>query len=163
MRFLATLVVVLLTSSNLVLAADIAEARLASPVGLWQPLDGAGKPLGLIRIFESNGLYYGRIEPSSPSDDRTARCTRCTGERHNQPIIGLVLMRHLRLENGQYVGGDILDPDTGRIYGCQFHLTDGGHALIMRGFLGISLLGSSQTWRRVEAASSGSPRQPDYN
>lgn len=150
MRFLTLPVALLLISSGPVLVAGAADTRLASPVGLWQPLDSAGKPLGLIRIFESSGLYYGRIEPSSPTDDRTARCTRCTDERHNQPIIGLVLMRHLRPENGQYVGGDILDPDTGRIYGCMLRLTDGGHELIMRGFFGISLLGRSQTWRRVD-------------
>jgi uncharacterized protein (DUF2147 family) len=158
MRVLTPLVMLLLVFSASVPVAEAADARLASPVGLWQPLDGAGRPLGLIRIFERNGLYYGRIEPSSPSDDRAARCTRCTDERHDQPIIGLVLMRHLRLENGQYVGGDILDPDTGRIYGCKFRLIDSGHALIMRGFLGISLLGSSQTWKRVEVGSSSSPR-----
>ena len=97
------------------LLAAAADARLASPAGLWEPMDSSGKPLGLIRIFEVNGLYYGRIEPSSPGDDRNARCTRCTDDRHNQPIIGLVLLRHLRPENGEYVGGDILDPDTGRI------------------------------------------------
>jgi|SRR5579883_1347809 len=154
MRFLTPCVALLLVSSASALAGGAADARLGSPVGLWQPLDGAGRPLGLIRIFESNGLYYGRIEPSSPTDDRTARCTRCTDERHNQPIIGLVLMRHLRPENGEYVGGDILDPDTGRIYGCMLRLTDGGHELIMRGFLGVSFLGQSQTWRRVN----GSPQ-----
>lgn len=132
-----------------VVPTQTAARQMASPVGLWEPLDSSGKSLGLIRIFERNGLYYGRIEPSSPTDDRNARCTRCRDERHNQPIIGLVLMRHLRWENGEYVGGDILDPDTGRIYGCTLRLTDGGHHLIMRGFLGFSLLGQSQTWRRV--------------
>lgn len=131
-------------------AAAASDARLASPVGLWEPLDGAGRPLGLIRIFEAGGLYYGRIEPSSPTDDRNARCALCTGDRHDQPIIGLVLMRHLRPQNGEYVGGDILDPDTGRVWGCSLRLTDGGHQLIMRGFLGIPLLGRSQTWQRVE-------------
>ena len=153
MCLLTTLVVLLLAWSGLSLpadASDIAGMRLSSPVGLWEPLDSSGKPLGLIRIFEVNGLYYGRIEPSSPTDDRTALCTRCTDDRHNQPIIGLVLMRHLRLENGEYVGGDILDPDTGHIWGCSLRLTDGGHQLIMRGFLGVSLLGRSQTWRRVD-------------
>jgi uncharacterized protein (DUF2147 family) len=149
MRFPATLVVFLLVLP-VCLPADATDTRLASPVGLWQPLDSHGKPEGLIRIFETNGLYYGRIEPSSPSDDRNARCTRCTGDRHNQPIIGLLLLRHLRPENGKYVGGDILDPDTGRIYGCSLRLTDGGREAVMRGFLGISLLGRSQTWRRVE-------------
>jgi len=150
MRLPAALSALLLACATLALPVRAADARLTTPVGLWQPLDGSGKPLGLIRIFEANGLYYGRIEPSSPGDDRSARCTQCTGARHDQPIIGLVLMRHLRPENGEYVGGDILDPDTGRVYGCSLRLTDGGRELVMRGFLGISLLGRSQTWRRVE-------------
>jgi uncharacterized protein (DUF2147 family) len=140
---------ILALSAAVALPAGAAPARLASPVGLWQPLDSSGKPEGLIRIFEVDGLYYGRIEPSSPSDDRNARCTRCTGRRHDQPIIGLVIMRHLKPQNGEYVGGDILDPNTGRVYGCSLRLTDGGRQLIMRGFLGISLFGRSQTWRRV--------------
>lgn len=155
MRVLATVVALgFLCSAALPPAGAASDPRLASPVGLWQPLDSSGKPLGLIQIFEVGGLYYGRIEPSSPSDDRNARCTRCSGERHDQPIIGLVLMRHLRPQNGEYVDGDIVDPDTGRIYGCTLRLTDGGHQLIMRGFLGISLLGRSQTWQRVD----GHPR-----
>ena len=131
-------------------SARAAATGLDSPVGLWQPLDRAGRPEGLIRIFEVGGLYYGRIEPSSPSDDRNARCARCTGKRHDQPIIGLVILRHLKPRNGEYVGGDILDPDTGHVYGCTLKLTDGGHRLIMRGFLGISLFGRSQVWRRLE-------------
>ncbi|HEV2267924.1 MAG TPA: DUF2147 domain-containing protein [Steroidobacteraceae bacterium] len=155
MRLLAMVVALLLLAIAPTLTVraaaptGTAAARFASPAGLWEPVDSSGKSLGLIRIFEVNGLYYGRIEPSSPTDDRTALCTRCKDERHNQPIIGLVLMRHLKLVNGEYVGGDILDPDTGRIYGCALHLTDGGRHLIMRGFLGFSLLGQSQTWRRV--------------
>ena len=151
MRSLATAVVLaLLVWVCGPASATAAGTRLSSPVGLWEPLDSSGRPLGLIRIFEADGLYYGRIEPSSPTDDRNARCTHCTGARHDQPIIGLVLMRHLKPQNGEYVGGDILDPDTGRIYGCSLRLTDGGHQLIMRGFLGISLFGHSQTWQRVD-------------
>ncbi len=151
MRFLAAAVALaLLAWAGSPAPAAAGNARLSSPLGLWEPLDSSGRPLGLIRIFETGGLFYGRIEPSSPTDDRNARCTRCTGDRHDQPIIGLVLMRHLKPENGEYVGGDILDPDTGRIYGCSLRLIDGGHQLIMRGYLGISLLGHSQTWQRVE-------------
>jgi uncharacterized protein (DUF2147 family) len=149
MRFLTRVVVLLLLFPASVLPAAADDARLASPVGLWEPLDNSGKPEGLIRIFEFNGLYYGRIEPSSPSDDRNARCTRCTDERHNQRIIGLLLLRHLRPQNGEYVGGDILDPDTGGLYSCKMRLTDGGHQLIMRGYIGIPLFGRSGTWQRV--------------
>ena len=128
-----------------------ATPDLSSPVGLWAPTDGEGRPLGLIRIFEREGAFYGRIEPSSPADDYSARCTRCTGDRKDQPIIGLVIMRHLRLKGGEYVGGDILNPNTGGIYRCKFHLMDGGRKLRMRGYLGISLLGHSLTWVRMDA------------
>lgn len=138
-----------LTSAMAVLAAP-PPLTFGSPVGLWAPLDArTGKPDGLIRIFERNGLYYGRIEPSSPADDRSARCTHCTGASRDQPIIGLVIMRHLKLEDGKYVGGAILDPNTGKTYGCSLRLIDGGRKLIMHGYLGISLFGRSQTWQRM--------------
>jgi uncharacterized protein (DUF2147 family) len=126
------------------------DTDLSSPAGWWQPIDDkTGKPLGLIRIYEERGLFFGKIEPSSPSDDPSSKCSRCTDERRNQPIIGLVLIRNMRLQGDEYVGGDILDPDSGRIYGCKFRLVDGGTKLIMRGFIGLSIFGRSQTWQRV--------------
>jgi uncharacterized protein (DUF2147 family) len=124
---------------------------LASAAGRWQPIDEkTGQPLGLIRIYQQGGLFFGRIEPSSPSDETSRRCTRCTDERRNQPIIGLVLIRNMRQEGDEYTGGDILDPDSGRIYGCKFRLIDGGRKLVMRGYIGLSLFGRSQTWQRLE-------------
>jgi uncharacterized protein (DUF2147 family) len=152
-RILESLMIALALASLSGAAAALAASpppTFASPVGLWAPLNArTGKPDGLIRIFERNGLYYGRIEPSSPTDDRSARCTRCTGARRNRPIIGLVIMRHLKLENGKYVGGAILDPNTGRTYGCSLRLVDGGRKLIMHGYLGLPLFGRSQTWQRM--------------
>jgi uncharacterized protein (DUF2147 family) len=140
----------LLALMGVLACAATSADDLSSPAGLWEPLDSStGKPLGLIRIFERDGRWFGRIEPL-PGDDVNERCTHCTDDRKGQPIIGLVIMRNLRREGDEYVGGDILDPDTGKVYGCKFHLANGGHQLIMRGYLGISLLGSSQTWRRVE-------------
>jgi hypothetical protein len=142
----------MLACALLVIATVSTAADLTTPDGLWQPLDASGKPLGLIRIYLDHGLYFGRIEPSSPEDKGDGRCVRCTDERKDQPIIGLVLIRNMRLQGEEYGGGDILDPDTGRIYGCKFRLIDDGHRMIMRGYLGISVLGHSQTWRRVDSA-----------
>jgi len=130
--------------------AGAADGGWATPVGLWSPLDRSGKPVGLVAIYEKNGQYYGRIEPLTPTDDRSARCTHCRGDRKDQPMDGLVLMRHLHYRDGKYVGGDILDPRTGRIYGCELHLIDGGRKLVMRGYLGIPMLGMSQVWQRMQ-------------
>lgn len=132
-------------------SARAVPASWSSPVGLWSPIDTTtGKPVGLIAIYEAHGLYYGRIEPFSPRDNRAARCTACTGSRHNQPMIGLVLMRHLRYHNGRYVGGDILDPRNGHVFDCELHLIDGGRKLVMRGYLGIPLFGHSLVWERMQ-------------
>ncbi len=63
---------------------------------------------------------------------------------------GLVIMRNMRLQNGEYGGGDILDPRSGSVYPCSFHLAGGGSQLVIRGYIGIPLFGRSQTWTRVE-------------
>jgi uncharacterized protein (DUF2147 family) len=139
------------TGALLALANIATAADLSTPEGLWQPLDSAGHPLGLIRIYQEQGGYFGRIEPSFREDRGADRCVRCNDERKDQPIIGLVIIRNMRREGEEYTGGDVLDPDTGRIYGCKFRLIEAGHKMIMRGYFGISLFGRSLTWRRVEA------------
>lgn len=130
--------------------ASAATGGWSTPVGLWSPLDHAGRPVGLVAIYEQNGLYYGRIEPLSPADNRAARCTHCTGGRKDQLMDGLVLMRDLRYRDGKYVGGNILDPRTGRVYDCELRLIDGGRKLVMRGYVGIPLLGLSEVWQRMQ-------------
>ena len=132
--------------------ASAAVRTWSTPAGLWAPIDRAtGKPLGLIAIFQEHGLYYGRIEPATARDARsTHRCTECSGSRHNAPMNGLLLMRHLRYRNGRYVGGDILDPRNGHVFGCELRLIDGGRKLVMRGYLGIPLLGRSEVWQRMQ-------------
>ena len=45
--------------------------------------------------------------------------------------------------------GKILDPDSGRIYSLEGELVENGKKLRLRGYLGISALGRSQTWLRV--------------
>jgi uncharacterized protein (DUF2147 family) len=62
-------------------------------------------------------------------------------------------MKHA--DDEEYSGGDILDPDTGSVYRCKMHV-EGGTRLVLRGYIGFSLLGRNQTWLRVPQAA-GSP------
>jgi hypothetical protein len=140
----------LLVLGNTAVAVAVA-VDLTTPEGWWQPVDSSGHPLGLIRIYEDHGAYFGRMEPFLPEDKEDHRvCARCTDERRDQPIMGLVIIRNMRLEGDEYSGGDVLNPNTGKVYGCKFKLIEGGHVMIMRGYVGISLLGRSQTWKRVD-------------
>ena len=122
-----------------------------SPLGLWETVDDkTGRPRALVRIYLENGKYFGRIERSFTPGAESRVCAVCSDSRKDQPIIGLVIIRNMSPRDGEFVGGDILDPDSGSVYRCKFHLENGGAELAVRGFVGISLLGRSQTWLRKE-------------
>ena len=124
-----------------------------SPTGLWQTIDDqSGKPRGLVRIVESNGEYQGRVEKTfpKPGEDPNPKCEKCDGARHNQPVIGMTILWGLRKQGDEYQGGQILDPENGKIYRSRMKLQDGGTKLDVRGFIGFSLFGRTQTWIREE-------------
>jgi uncharacterized protein (DUF2147 family) len=56
----------------------------------------------------------------------------------------------MKFVDGEYRDGDILDPDNGVIYRCKLRLEGGGMKLKVRGFVGVSLFGRSQTWEREQ-------------
>jgi len=123
----------------------------SSPLGLWKTIDDkTGQPRSLVRIYSEGGRFFGRIEQSFTPGAETRVCDRCTDDRKNHPIIGLIIIRNVKLSDGEYAGGDILDPDSGTVYRCKFHLEQDGTRLVVRGFIGFALLGRSQTWQRVE-------------
>ena len=132
--------------------APASTTEPASPIGLWKTIDDkTGSPRAIVRIYEQDGKLFGRIERSFTPGAENRVCEQCTDERKNQPIIGLIIIRNIQSKDGEYAGGDILDPDTGTIYRCKFHLDQNGAHLIVRGYIGISLLGRSQTWQRQDA------------
>ncbi len=124
-------------------------AELASPIGLWKTVDDAtGRAGALVRIYEKDGKLFGRIEKLFKTQAETPVCTACKDQRKNQPIIGLIIIRDIAREGDGYGGGDILDPDSGSVYRCKMHLEQQGARLIVRGFIGFSFIGRSQTWQR---------------
>jgi uncharacterized protein (DUF2147 family) len=60
----------------------------------------------------------------------------------------MVILRGLEPHGDEYRDGDILDPKNGSVYRCKLRLEDQGRRLSVRGFVGFSLLGRSQTWIR---------------
>jgi uncharacterized protein (DUF2147 family) len=120
-----------------------------SPVGIWKTFDDkTGKPRAIVRIYEQDGRLFGRIEQSFTPGGEHRVCVPCTDERKNQPIVGLLIIRNIKRDGNEYSGGDILDPESGSVYRCKMHLEQDGARLILRGYIGFSLLGRSQTWQR---------------
>lgn len=140
-------------SLTAVLASVDARADRTSPTGLWKNMDDvSGKPRALIRITESGGMLLGRIEKvfPGPQEDPNPRCTKCEGTNKDAPVVGLEILSGLSREGGEYVGGQILDPDNGKVYRSKLRLSDNGRKLDVRGYIGVPMLGRSQTWLRQE-------------
>ncbi|QYF94490.1 DUF2147 domain-containing protein [Massilia sp. PAMC28688] len=143
----------LCASALAVIAALPACAQELSPVGLWKNIDDiTGKPKALIRIVEANGEVQGRIEKLfvAPGEDPHPRCSKCTGANRDKPVIGMVFMSGLRKDGRDYTGGEIIDPDDGKVYRSKLTVVDGGKKLNVRGYIGMPMFGRSQIWVRQE-------------
>ncbi|MGI5864736.1 MAG: DUF2147 domain-containing protein [Myxococcales bacterium] len=69
-----------------------------------------------------------------------------------RPLIGLPLLEGFTYEgDGTWEDGTIYDPENGKTYKCIIKIADGGKTLKVRGFIGISLIGRTTVWKRVEA------------
>ncbi|MHA4869587.1 DUF2147 domain-containing protein [Duganella sp. PWIR1] len=146
MKFLALIAAVALSIAP-------AFADTTSPTGLWKNIDDeTGKPKALIRITESNGVLTGQIEKifRDANEDQNPKCDKCEGARKDQPIIGMTILSGLKKDGEEYAGGEILDPNNGKVYKSKLRLADGGKKLNVRGYIGVPMLGRSQTWVRQD-------------
>ena len=115
-------------------------------LGQWEPFDDkTNEKKGIVEIFEDNGEYFASIVAAyiAPSD---TLCLNCPGDKKNKPFIGLKIIEGLMKNGNTYEGGTILDPQSGRIYRCYLALE--GELLKVRGYLGFSIIGRTQYWRR---------------
>lgn len=127
----------------------VAMAAEPSPVGTWKTYDDkTGALHGLVQITETGGELRGQILKSYDPEKPNPVCDHCDGDRRGKPVIGMIFLWGLRKEGEEYRGGYILDPDNGKVYRARLHLADQGQKLRVRGFIGISLLGRTQTWVR---------------
>ena len=130
----------------------MAQASSDSPVGRWRTIsDVTGKENGAVEIVENNGVLVGHlIAGRNPATFDTELCTKCPGDRHNKPMKGLLIISGVHRNGDEWGGGEILDPDTGKVYRVKLKVVEAGKKLQVRGYLGFSLLGRTQTWIRKE-------------
>jgi uncharacterized protein (DUF2147 family) len=139
-----------LTAFALLLAA-VAYAANDTPVGTWTQVDDAtGKPKSIIEITEQpDGALQGVVRQVLFSDQGPHPvCKKCEGERHNQPVEGMVIMWGVRKDGDHWGGGQILDPHNGKTYKVKLSLKEDGQKLDVRGYIGMPMLGRTQTWIR---------------
>jgi uncharacterized protein (DUF2147 family) len=133
------------------LASGAALAQ-ATPVGQWHTIDDKTNEIkSLIVISESGGVLTGRIDKLlRKGADQDAKCTECSDDRKDKPMLGLEIIRGAKKVDGKDVweDGKILDPENGKNYTLRLTPIEGGKKLEVRG--SVFGIGRTQTWVRVQ-------------
>lgn len=116
--------------------------------GKWKTIDDeTGEAKSIVEITKkSNGQYYGKIVQllQKPTNNN---CVKCTDDRKNKPLVGLEIIRGMKKSGNEFTGGTITDPKSGKTYKCN--ISRDGSKLNVRGYVGFSLIGRTQTWHQV--------------
>lgn len=125
----------LLTAAMAVCA--LATQAAANITGYWTTIDDETKEAkSVVQVYEYQGKYYGRVVELLKNPGAKAKI------KGSPAIKGLTIIWDLEKDGKTYSGGEILDPQKGKVYGCEMWRE--GEKLIVRGK--IAFLGRNQTW-----------------
>ncbi|HJV19420.1 MAG TPA: DUF2147 domain-containing protein [Sediminibacterium sp.] len=145
-RYMAILI--LLTGLSVSALANNPDAI----IGLWKPAAGNG----VIQIYKQGSQYYGKLvwlkEPNDPATGKPKTDTKNSDNKlKSRPLLGMVNLRHLKYaKENNWNDGKVYDPKSGNDYSCKITMID-ENTIEVRGFMGISLLGKTDTWNRQKS------------
>ncbi len=120
-------------------------------LGKWHTVDdetGEVKSLVTLSVAD-DGTMVGVISKILKKDAGDGLCAECKGDMKDQPIEGMQFIWGVEyVAEGEWEDGQLLDPESGTVYNGNITLAENPNELEVRGYVGISLFGRSQTWRR---------------
>ncbi len=141
MRILLIILILFLSTNSL---------AQSSILGKWTTIDdSSGQPRSVVELTEKGSRVFGRIIKlyPNPGEEPDPVCDKCPedDERFKKKVIGLEIIRNMRWSNKELTEGNILDPESGKIYRCSIWLE--GDKLSVRGYWGPFY--RTQTWKKV--------------
>lgn len=121
-------------------------------VGVWK----TGEGNAMVRIYKNGSSYQGKIvwlkEPNDPETGKPKVDKNHPEESSRvRPILGLVNVWGFNYsEKNVWDQGKIYDPKNGNTYSCTIKMSN-PNTIDVRGFIGVSLIGRSDTWTRQVA------------
>ena len=118
-------------------------------VGVWK----TGEGTAMVKIYKNGEKYQGRIvwlkEPNDPETGKP-KVDKNHPEtvNHTRPILGLInIWGFSYTEENTWENGNIYDPKNGNTYSCTIRMPN-PNVLEVRGYIGVSLIGRTDTWTR---------------
>lgn len=127
-----------------------AQNKASDIVGIW--LTNGDNPAN-VQIFQKGNKFFGKIlSISKPTTNGrpTLDTKNPDAALRSQPIVGLLLLKEFVFDGKEtWQGGTIYDPNNGKKYDCNLNLKDAS-TLKVRGYVGISLLGRTEIWKKIQ-------------
>ncbi len=118
-------------------------------VGKWLNKDGDAH----IQISKKGNLYSGKLvwlkNPNNEVGKPKLDAKNPKDALKTRPIWGLEILKNFTYDDGTWEDGTIYDPKSGKTYSCKITL-NGTNKLDVRGYMGISLIGRTDTWTLVK-------------
>ena len=123
-------------------------------VGKWLNQEGTSH----IQIFKATngsfaGKFYGKIvwlkEPMKNGKPKVDDLNP-DPKKHSVPLLGLQILKNFvyDADDKEWEDGTIYDPKNGKTYSCNMTLS--GNNLNVRGYVGISMIGRTSVWTKVQ-------------
>ena len=138
---------------SMTLFVNQASAQRGEIVGLWKTIDDeTGDAKSYVEIKKSKtGQYFGRITKLllEPQDKL---CDECVGDLKDKKVVGMVILRSMKVDGDGLKGGKILDPGNGKFYHCSMEIDEKDpNKLNLRGSIDKwGIAGRTQSWYRVK-------------
>ncbi|MES2419011.1 MAG: DUF2147 domain-containing protein [Bacteroidota bacterium] len=118
-------------------------------LGKWLNPSGEGQ----VEIYKKVDKYYGKLSWIKEPNDNAGRpktdFKNPNATLRSKPVLGLEILKNFVFEDGKWTDGTIYDPKTGKTYDCNLTLKENGQ-LNIRGYIGISIIGRSESWKRIK-------------
>jgi uncharacterized protein (DUF2147 family) len=119
-------------------------------IGTWVVPDGGGH----IQIYKSGNKYYGKLswlkKMNHPNGKPKLDEKNPDPKLRTRSIVGIVILSDFEYDgDNEWDEGEIYDPVSGSSYSGSLTLDD-INTLTVRGYIGFSVFGQSQTWKRVK-------------
>lgn len=136
---------------SLVAIASFAQQPADKIIGQWESVDGDVKLK--FDIFKQDGKYFGKLLWASnmyEADGKTPKKDFNNPNRsmQNRSRQGIINVTNLKYADGQYSSGKLYNPSNGNTYSLNAKLKS-ANELHFRGYLGISLLGKTMEFKRI--------------
>ena len=119
-------------------------------VAKWLNASGDGQ----IMIYKKGDKYVGRLvwlkEPYDEDGKPKKDSKNPNATLKSRPLLGTEILKDfVYLGDGIWDQGFIYDPKTGKTYSSKMTMIN-NNRLSIRGYVGISLLGRTEIWQRVQ-------------